>query len=267
MWALSLFVLCTASAQVAHAQTITRGYDVDESTIVQRGMIVGLKLDDLNKVEPINSADPNRIHGVVVGAGDASFVLAEESQSVFVASGGKFEVLVSDQNGTISAGDFVTASSVSGIGMKSDENQAVILGKAIDSFDGVSRKIAEAVVKDSQNNDKNIAIGRILVDISIRPNPNLRNSASMPSFLKDASEFIAGKPVNPVRVYMSLVVLIATVVVAGALIYSGVRSGMTAIGRNPLSKKSIIRGMLQVILASLIIFLIGLFGVYLLLRL
>jgi hypothetical protein len=46
-----------------------------------------------------------------------------------------------------------------------------------------------------------------------------------------------------------------------------VRSSMIALGRNPLSRKSILRGMFQVIITSIIIFICGLFGVYLLLKL
>ena len=72
---------------------------------------------------------------------------------------------------------------------------------------------------------------------------------------------------NPIRVYISLAVLFASASVAGALIYSGIRSGMIAIGRNPLSKKSIVRGMVQVVIVALIIFMAGIFGVYLLLKL
>jgi hypothetical protein len=48
--------------------------------------------------------------------------------------------------------------------------------------------------------------------------------------------------------------------------YGGIRNGLISIGRNPLSKKSIVRGMIQVILTALTIFLLGIFGVYLLLR-
>jgi len=51
------------------------------------------------------------------------------------------------------------------------------------------------------------------------------------------------------------------------VMYSGIRSGMIAVGRNPLSKKSIIRSLIQTVIAGLIIFLAGVFAVYLLLKL
>lgn len=255
------------STQSASAQTITQGYDIETNVNLQRGMVVGLKEDDPTKVEAVNNSASKRIHGVVVGSGDSSFILAEDTQKVYVASGGKFEVLVSDQNGNVNPGDYISVSSVSGIAMKSDEYQEVVIGKAIEGFDGKNKKISEVTIKDAQGKDVTLSVGRILVDISIIRNPILKSTASLPSFLRDASEYVAGKPVNPIRVYISLAVLFAAASVSGALIYSGVRSGMIAIGRNPLSKRSIIRGIVQVILVAISIFLVGIFGVYLLLKL
>jgi hypothetical protein len=51
------------------------------------------------------------------------------------------------------------------------------------------------------------------------------------------------------------------------ILYSGVRNTLISIGRNPLSKKTIYKGLIQIILMGLIIFITGLFGVYLLLKL
>jgi hypothetical protein len=262
LWSIGL----TAPLLVS-AQTVTQGYNTDSDVVLQRGMVVGLKADDAEKVEPVNNSEPKRIHGVVVGTGDSSIVLSEEGQRVFVATSGKFEVLVSDQNGNVAEGDFISVSPVSGIAMRSDDTQEIILGKAIDAYDGNARKVSEAIIKDALGEDRKITIGRIQVDIAIARNPNLRSTASLPSFLREASQYIAGKPVNPIRVYISIVILFVTGCVAGALIYSGIRAGMIAIGRNPLSKKSIVRGMFQVVLVALIIFMAGIFGVYLLLRL
>ncbi len=249
------------------AQTITQGYDIETNVNLQRGMVVALKENDPKKVEAVNNDAAKRVHGVVVGSGDSSFILAEETQKVYVASGGKFDVLVSDQNGLVSPGDLLSVSSVSGIAMKSDEYQETVLGKAIDGFDGKNKKLSEVTIKDAQGLDKTLSVGRIQVDIAIMRNPILKSTASLPSFLRDASEYVAGKPVNPIRVYLSLAVLFAAAAVSGALIYSGVRSGMIAIGRNPLSKKSILRGIIQVIVVAITIFMIGIFGVYLLLKL
>ncbi len=89
----------------------------------------------------------------------------------------------------------------------------------------------------------------------------------MPAALKRAGELVAGKPVSPIRVYISLLILAVSAAIAGSLTYSAVRSGLIAIGRNPLGKRAIIRGMLQVIIIGFMVFIAGIFGVYLLLKL
>ena len=78
---------------------------------------------------------------------------------------------------------------------------------------------------------------------------------------------IAEKPVSPIRIYLSIGVASISVIAAIAIIYAGVRSGVISIGRNPMSKKSIFRALIETILTSLLILIIGMFAVYLLLKL
>jgi hypothetical protein len=85
--------------------------------------------------------------------------------------------------------------------------------------------------------------------------------------LRRAGEIIAGKPVSPVRVYMALLIVAVTGAIAASLTYSAVQSGLLAIGRNPLGKSAIIKGMFQVVIIALMVFIAGIFGVYLLLKL
>jgi hypothetical protein len=106
------------------------------------------------------------------------------------------------------------------------------------------------------------------VDVGVMRNPGFgSDEAELPKFIRKAAENIAGKKVDSSRVYLAMAVFIICTIVAGTLMYGGVRSGIISIGRNPLSKKSIIRGMMQVVIFGLIIFILGIFGVYLLLKL
>jgi len=261
------FLALLSVVSIASAQTVTQGYGAD--SVLQRGMIVGLKKDDLRKVEPINEDQFDRIHGVVIGANDAAVLLGNDNEKVYVASGGRFSVLVSNQNGDVNAGDYVALSAISGIGAKAGDHDPVVLGKAIETFKSSdsAQVIGTAKVKNTSGKDEDIKIGRVLVDVSIGKNPLLKNDNTLPTALKRASEIIAGKAVSPVRVYLSLVILTMAALISGSLIYSAVRSSLIAIGRNPLSKKSIIRGLFQVVIIGLMIFLSGIFGVYLLLKL
>ncbi len=247
------------------AQTITQGYGSD--SLIQRGTIVSLKLDDAKKVEPTSLDNDDRMHGVVVSANDAPFTLSTDEEKTFVATKGRFEVFVSNENGSVQPGDYISISRVAGIGMKSGEKEVYIIGKAINGFDGETGVLSTTEIDDN-GQTKKVAIGRLQVDVGVSGNPLLKpTQANLPGFLERVAESIAQKePVNPLRIYLSLILLFVSAVVAGILLYSGVRSALISIGRNPLSKKSITKGLLQVIMTSIIILLLGIFGVYLLLR-
>lgn len=262
-----LFLVALSTQSPLGAQTaFTQGYDADE--LLQRGMIVRIKKDDTTKVTALPYEEMTDMHGVVVDANDAPVTLSAEGQKVFIATGGKYEVLVSDQKGEIKAGDYITISSISGIGMKANTVESHVVGRALADFNGRDAVISTTEVKDSANNTQKVNIGRVLADISVSRNPNYGPPDSgLPEALRKAAESIAGKEVNTARVYIAVIIFVISTIIAGTIMYGGVRSGIISIGRNPLSKKSIIRGMLQVVVFGLIVFILGLFGVYLLLKL
>ena len=227
---------------------------------LEKGRVIALNKDDSKKVEPVPYNQPDRIYGVVVDANDAPVTLTREGEKVFVATGGKHEVLVSVENGIINVGDYLSLSRSDGVAAKATDKQDYILGKALTGFDGRTGVITKS--------DSGAGIARIVADISVSRNPIRRIDVNfLPQFLQKTAEGIAGKPVNMARVYVSLGILVITGLIAGSLLYGGVKSAIISIGRNPLSKKSIIRGLLQVVFVSLIIFITGVFAVYLLLRL
>ena len=248
------------------AQSVSEGYSSDQ--VLQRGMIVRIKADDSTKVEPVGMDASEHVHGVVVAANDAPVTLAKDGQKVFVSNVGQYEVLVSTQNGSINTSDYVSVSSLAGVGMKTTDKEPFIIGRALNGFDGKQNVISTVDVKDTTGKSRSVSIGRIRVDIVVvAKNPLLKaTEPNVPELLRRASEAVAGKPVNATRAYIGLVVFIITTVVAASLLYGGVRSAITSIGRNPLSRKSILRGMIQVIITGLIVFITGIFGVYLILR-
>lgn len=263
--ALLLLVLVSASHPLS-AQTVTQSYGYDQA--LQKGMIVQLKNDDPTKVEPLTQATADKMYGVTVDANDAPVTLSGEGNKVYVAITGHFNVLVSSQNGAINSGDYITISAISGVGMKSDTTMPVIVGRALESFDGKTGAIGDAKITDNTGANTTVRLARVQVDISVARNPLLKASQpNLPEVLRKATESIAGKEVSAAKAYVSLVIFIITTVTSGILLYGGVKSAIISIGRNPLSKASIIRGMLQVVLVGITIFLCGVFGVYLLLKL
>jgi hypothetical protein len=248
-----------------HAQSITKGYGTDET--LQRGQIVMQKKDDPNKVVALASENIERMFGVVVNANDSPVTLSDENEKVFVSTVGQFEVLVSDQNGAIKTGEYVTISALNGIGMKADLTQQFVLGKAAANFDGQTGVITVSELKDSAGGTRKVNVGKIVVDLAISKNPQAKSDAGAPKILNKIGQAIAGKNVNPSKIYLSFTIFLITAFIAGATLYAGIRSSVYSIGRNPLSKKSIFRGLAQVVFTSLIIFAVGLIGVYLLLKL
>lgn len=263
--ALSIIVVFTLGSN-AQSSSITSGYGTNAN--VQIGMIVGLVKGDSNKVEPINSDRISEAIGVAVNNNDSPITLSGENQKVYVASSSKYAVLVSDQNGSIRVGDYITLSSISGIGMKADEFQSVIIGQATQEFSGKGSAsfLSTTKVSDNKGKQKDINIGRIEVNIGIVKNPLAKNVTDAPELLQRAGKTIAGKSVTAPRLYIALTLLILVSAIASSVIYSSVRSGIISIGRNPLSRRLIIRGILQMVLVAFIIFIAGLFGVYLIIR-
>jgi F0F1-type ATP synthase membrane subunit c/vacuolar-type H+-ATPase subunit K len=149
--------------------------------------------------------------------------------------------------------------------MKSDGQHQAILGKALQNFADNSN--AEGHIKIS--NGKTVAIGRIQVDVAISRNPGYSGDsiAGVPSFLSTAAKTVSNKPVTALRLYACLAVLFVALSIGGGILYAGARSGMLAVGRNPLAKKSIFRSMATVIVMAMVVVIIGVFGVYLILKL
>ncbi len=262
-----LLLIGLSSGSPLGAQTaFTQGYGADE--VLQRGMIVRLKKDDTTKVVSLSYEEMDSMHGVVVDANDAPVTLSAEGQKAFVATGGKYDVLVSDQEGEIKAGDYIAISSLSGIGMRASRTESHVVGRALSDFNGKDNVAGKAEVKDSTGASRSVNIGRVSADISVSRNPSYGPpDPGLPDQIKKLAESVAGKEVSTTRVYLGLAIFVISTIVAGTLMYGGVKSGIISIGRNPLSKKPIMRGMLQVVLFGLIVFILGLFGVYLLLKL
>lgn len=247
------------------AQAVTRSYSSEQA--LQRGMLVQLKEGSTDKIVPVSQKNMEKFLGVVVDANDAPVTISGTGDKTFVATTGQYDMLVSTQNGAIAAGDYVTVSAYDGIAMKVGTAEPYIVGRAIDAFDGKTKALSSTKIKDSAGGEQTVNIGRIKVEVGIGKNPFEKVSeANVPDFLRKAAKAIAGKEVSAVRIYAGIMVFLITTMVASVLLYGAVRSAVISIGRNPLSKKSIIRGMFQVALVSLIIFITGLFGVYLLLR-
>lgn len=246
-----------------------QGYASD--TPLDNGTIVQLAGNNPNQVKIGTQANLANMYGVTV---DRNQLLVSSTSSnlqneVFVAVAGTYNVLVSTQGGSIAVGDYVTLSSLNGIAMKASTDQKTVFGRATAAFDGKGVVLGTSTLKDtSGNTTKTVTLGSIPVTIDIKHNPNdITTKVNLPSFLERVGVAIADKEVSPLRMYLSIAISVVSLIAALVMLYAGIRNSVISIGRNPMSKRSIFRALLQVVLTSLLILIIGLFAVYLLLKL
>ncbi len=245
------------------AQNVTQGYK--PSGDLQNGMIVRFKPGEPGTVEALDQKNELSMLGITVASSDSPVSLSDPNQSqIFVATYGEYDTLVSTQNGPIKAGDRISISSVNGVGMKADDQHRVILGKAIQNFADSSN--AEEHIK--LGGGQTVAVGRIVVDVGVARNPAYIGDITpgVPVFLAKAARAVSGRSVTALRIYAGLGVLVLALIIAGIILFGGARSGMNAVGRNPLAKKSIFRSMVTVVLMALIVVVLGIFALYLLLK-
>src|SRR5689334_1201809 len=132
MASIGLLLLCVVSmSHPLQAQTVTQGYGSDDT--LQRGMLVSLKEGDATKIEAADDANSKRLQGLVVNANDATVTLSNTgaTSQTYVATVGRYEGLVSDENGVIKSGDYIAVSKIPGIGMKADDKANRVIGKAL----------------------------------------------------------------------------------------------------------------------------------------
>jgi len=251
------------------AQAVTQSYSAD--TTLQSGMFVRLDTTVKTKIVSVTQKEAGKTYGVVVQPNDAPLSLSDDNtaQKYYVATTGSYKVLVSDQQGAIKKGDFLVISSYEGIAMRADDSQQYAVAKALDNFDGTGSAVSsQANLKDSKGGERTVHFGYINADISVARNPLLKESQDgLPSFLRRASEAIADKQVTALRVYIGAVIAIITAIIVIIMLYAGIRTSITSLGRNPLARGMILRNLFSIIIGAIIILIIGMFAVYLLLKL
>ena len=272
---LALLVAIIPVASVFAAATYgggsVTGYAAEAA--MDNGTIVQLTGKDSNKVKVATQKELQNMFGVSVDRNQLTVTLSSGNlqNETFVAVSGTYNVLVSTQGGPINIGDYVTLSSVDGVAMKAGtlDQQGTVFGRAQAKFDGKGVTLGQTTLKDTTGKEASkVQLGSIPVTIDIRRNPNDKSTKTdLPEFLQRIGKAIAEKEVSPIRIYLSLGITAVSLIASIAVLYSGVRNSIVSIGRNPMSKKSIFRALLEIILTSILILVIGLFAVYLLLKL
>ncbi len=267
LWAiLPAFYILVFFAQPALAATISVSYSTDQK--LPAGTMVAIDTQSDGVVIAANNEGNNNIVGVVVDRSTA-FVASgagNGNQQVEVSSKGTAYVLVSNINGAVSRGAPVTASPLEGIGMLATQ-EGKIVGIAQADLSDQSVEAQFKTVTDKQGVKRRVLIGLVPVFLDVTfYQPDQSQSRFIPKALRDIGQTISGKPVSATRLWGSLIVVLAGLIVAIVLVYGAVRSSIWAIGRNPLAKKTIQGSLLRVIALAVAVLMMSVGAVYLILK-
>jgi len=255
-----LAIFGSSSIYAQNAAAISQGFTTSE-TNVAAGALMTMKTGSTSTVELANTERVERLIGVV---GDNTLLeLGDQSENVQVVTSGVAQVLVSNANGEVRAGDKITASPIEGVGMKAVQSVQVI---GIAQADLNSSQIQTRTVQAADGSQVQIKIGKIAVQVNVTfyVAPDDRSSF-LPAFLQDFANAVSGREVSPVRVMIAALILILAFVSIAVLLYSTVKSSIISIGRNPLSEKAVRKSIFQIGGTVVGILLLTLITIYLIL--
>jgi hypothetical protein len=240
-----LLVLLPAAALAAPVQQ-----SFISTAQLQDGELVSLSANP-QTVEPATSHNVASLVGVVAPAAVSPFEV-NDAQQTSITTNGLATALVSDVGGDIRVGDPIAISPIAGVGAKPTVSGR-ILGTAQASFNAKTSGAAKVNVTDTTGKKRSVEVGRIPVLVNVTyyvAPPSTQKVPALPPFLLRLASTLAGKQVSPVPLIISFVLVVATLVIAGVLLNSAIRSSIIAVGRNPLSKSLLQRNMIQVLLMA-----------------
>lgn len=254
MTVLAVLILDPSSA-VAQSTTgaISQSYETN-STGISQGALLSLTSNGITAVAPASSSSASHLVGIAASkplvelSSDSN---ARSQHRVQVVVSGSTDALVSDLNGAVYAGDKITASPVSGVGMKAIR-AGEIVGIAQASLSSV-KTVTETF--DGTNGEPvaaKVGLLPIAVNVAYYSAAPIGGSlaAFVPPFLQSLANSIAGKAVSPLRVLTGTVALILGFVTIAIMLYAGIRSGVISLGRNPLAADTLRKGMVDILITA-----------------
>ena len=207
-------------AQEISGAQIATNVEVDDSNI-KAGDILSITPE--NKIIKSSVAYDKKIFGVVVE--DPAIVLNKEtSKTIASLSQGEAQVKVSTKNGNIQVGDFITSSDEAGIGQKAT-TEGMVIGKALANYTG--QGVASLPVYVNIQYQSQISAGDInslWERVVAFTSEGLRQPENFQLLLRYIFALLVG----------GLSFIFGFIFAARAL-----RTGLVAVGRNPLARGTI----------------------------
>jgi len=250
----SLFAFLTVSSLAASSDFSKPFYSISP-TELPAGSLVSLKQKNSKEIVLANSRLRNSTPiGIVVDGKDS--LIAIDSK--------KANALVTNLRGDIEAGDYIADSVVSGVGAKAELGDRIV-GVALERFSIAGESFGKYITIDSSSGKKEkILIGSIPILVS--PSIVSNSLQKKVGFLEKVAFQMAGKQVSTVRIILSGVIILVAIVSLLVMIFSSVKTSITAVSRNPLAKVTIFEALAQVMVMIVLVCLVGLTTAYLVIR-
>lgn len=262
LWVSAVVLTTLAVSGVASALTpVSEAYGSDAELAL--AAIVSLKKDTTDQIEATDSTNISNMIGVVISPDNSLLSLTNgTTNQTQVATDGTVDVLVSDINGTVGRGDHITASPISGVGMKTITNARVL---GIAQGDLKVSSDAKQTYKDKAGTEHTVAIGTIPVQIAISYYFKEPDKTLVPTALQNVANSIAGREVSTIPIIVSVAIFVVMILVVVSIVYSMIKSSIISVGRNPMSQSAVYRGVIQISALVLAILGVGVVAIYLVL--
>lgn len=242
-WLIGIFALLVSSVSRVFAQDLTAG--VAESLPIVGEIKDGMVLCGTTAGnEPCKASFDTNMVGVVALSPAAAFS-PETPQAGYapVVHSGRAYVRVNLQGGEIKPGDFVTSSLETGVGMKANRS-GYALGTALQSYSG---------------NGDNL----VLTEIKIRPVVFTYGAGSnLIAAIKQGMEGAYSTPLSALRYATAGIVAIISLWYGLSHFGKLAKTGVEAVGRNPLATRAIQTSMILNVAMSLLVAGVGILIAY-----
>lgn len=259
LWlASTVLVVIALSATVNAVTYISQSYLTTDK--LSLGSIVSLKDGTSDQVVAADNKNVDNLLGVVVNADNSVLSVTNDgTNKAEIATSGTLQLLASDINGVIKKGDQITASPISGVGMRANSNVRVI-GIAQGDLNGNKQSYT-----DTNGVKKSVIIGQIPAQVSVSYYFKEPEKTLVPTAIQNMANALAGRTVSTLPILISAGIFIITLVVAVSIIFSMIRSSIISVGRNPMSQSAIYRDIVQLSALVMAILAIGVIAIYLVL--
>jgi hypothetical protein len=264
---LVVLALCGAflTGTVLGLADVSRSFLTDASDIVP-GTLVSVQPN--GTVALTNLRNEQRLVGVVLAADTASLLTLNRGEgrpAVQVSESGIVNMYASTLNGDVHAGNMITVSPLSGIGMAATTGLRTV-GIAQADLTSTTVGVKPFVIHDHAGQSKRVFVGTLPVLIS---SGGSESASASPGFIGNLQALAAtavGHPVSTSQAVISLVVTVVSMAALIALVYGTIRASVVAVGRNPLARASIYKILAQVFGMVVVIAVVAMAILYLMLR-